>query len=393
MINELGIRKNIESFSFPRIYGSDAEKRAYELARKKIEDLNLTATTQSFQFSRFYSIVYGRVLFVLIFWIILILYLNVGGLVQDILLVVPSVLLITLLTLSRWPEKIKFGKLYSSQNVYTKLISKEADEKIDNEKLNVFFIAHLDSKGQRLNITNRVKTYILWFFSLGTSIFFIVFKNVIFHGYPYIIIFYIFGAMGLILNFLSVLALYINRTNDCSPGALDNASGIACVLELLNHYSSNQELKNMIPWFVLTGAEECGTMGIRKFYDVIKESKLEKEKILIVNFDSIGTKIDLIKFGITWLKKDKFQDLIIERAEKKYDMKIKKRKVPIGVHTDGYFLFKKGYNGIEFGDWISYQYLHTVRDTIDKIDVTLLSKLCVLVSETLKEIDNSTQKS
>ena len=79
MIDEKRIQKNLEIFSFPRLYGSDAEKKAFEIAKRKIEDLGIEPNTQDFNFSRFYSIIYPRITFILIFGFLLVLYLNLGG--------------------------------------------------------------------------------------------------------------------------------------------------------------------------------------------------------------------------------------------------------------------------------------------------------------------------
>ena len=39
MINENRLQNNLEAFSFPRLYGTEAEKKACNIAKKKIEEL------------------------------------------------------------------------------------------------------------------------------------------------------------------------------------------------------------------------------------------------------------------------------------------------------------------------------------------------------------------
>jgi ABC-type multidrug transport system fused ATPase/permease subunit len=392
-IDETRIQENLKTLSFPRIYGSDAERRCYKIVKEKIEKLNLTAITQKFSFSNFYSIFYIRIMATLIFCLLFVLYLNFLLFFHYIVILILLILFIftyIISFISRKPDSLKIGKHFHSQNIYVK-INSDINEKHLNNKKEIIFLAHLDSKSQSFNVVNRVKMFVLWFWSIIFSVIFITIKNIYILSSKtlYTPLLYIFGAIPLGLNLFTVILILLNKTNNDSNGALDNASGIACVLELLSYYSNlNQELrlKNLNLWFVFTGAEECGTQGIRKFYKILKEIKKDKKQFIVINFDAIGTKLDLIKFGLTKHKTFKFQEIFLKNTEK-VDLNVKKRKVPIGVHTDGYFFFKRKYQGLEFGDWDSHKYLHTIDDTIDKIDFSLLKKLCEIVTTSLKELD------
>lgn len=382
MIDEKRLKENLEVFSFPRIFGSEAEKKSYILAREKIEGLNLETKTQEFGFTNYYSHIYSRIMFLATFWLLFVLYLNIGGIFQDSNLIITAIIFILLFISSRKPENIKIGKNFNSQNLYTTIPS-------TNNKMDLIFIAHLDSKGQKYDITDRVRIFILWASSFLISLPLILLKNLLFIDIA--IIFYISGGFFLAINLFAIVRIFQNTTGNHSYGALDDASGIACILELINYYSNPENRLNKYNcYFLLTGAEECGTIGIRKFYDMVKNNGINKEQTIVLNFDSIGSTLDLIKFGLTTHKRFELQDIFLQKARVKFDMDIKTRKVPIGVHTDGYYFFKKGYKGLEFGDWNSYQYLHSVRDTIDKIDIALLKDLCHILIESLSEIDKKT---
>ena len=54
LISEKRIKQNLEEFSFPRLSGTEYEKKAFNLAKKKIENLNLNPEIQTFNFSTFY---------------------------------------------------------------------------------------------------------------------------------------------------------------------------------------------------------------------------------------------------------------------------------------------------------------------------------------------------
>ncbi|MEJ2267596.1 MAG: M20/M25/M40 family metallo-hydrolase, partial [Nanoarchaeota archaeon] len=91
---------------------------------------------------------------------------------------------------------------------------------------------------------------------------------------------------------IATILIGINTTKNSSYGAIDNASGIVCVLELLRYYSNeNNRLENVDSWFVFTGCEETGTMGIRNLYNKLKV--FDRNLFMLVNFDSVGRGITI----------------------------------------------------------------------------------------------------
>jgi len=386
MINKTRIQDNLETFSFPRLYGSSDEKKSYNLAKNKIEELDLNSFTQEFSFSKFYSVYYPRMMFILIFSLIFMLYLNLGRGITVASLIIIIILFISVSIYARLTNYTNIGKTLHSQNLYTKLNFNGASTTSKNSKKDVFLLAHLDSKGQRFNIVQRVKNFFLWAGTLIIIIVIFILKNYFIPQYALLL--YILGALPLAIHLFTVIIICLNTTNNKSHGALDDASGVVCVLELLNYYFSLNEdmrLKKINLWFVLTGAEEGGTQGARRFYRLMKEKEINNKHAIVLNFDSIGTVIDYVKFGIFIHKKDILK-VFLKNAEK-LGVDVQTRKVPFGVHTDGYYLAKRGYQGIEFGDWDSYQYIHSIYDTTDKVDASVLKKCCEIVINSLSEID------
>ncbi len=381
MIEEKRIQEYLHEFNFPRIYGSESERKACSIVKEKIEHLKIDYKTQNFEYSTFYSLVYPRIVFTLLFWFLFISFLNIGDIFLFTNYIVLFITIFILAILTRKPESIKFGKKKTSQNIIVNISgNKQSSSTINKQAL---LLAHLDSKSQNFNIVNRVKIFILWFYSFFPSLTIIILKNVFFPQYASIL--FVFGAVLLSLNFISILLIYLNTTSDRSNGVLDDASGVACVLNLLHFFSKPENiLEHTNLCFVFTGGEECGTMGIRSFYK--KSNNFRKNNSIVMNFDGIGDKADLIKFGIT--SHDSFKDLnVFLKNAKNHGIDLKERRVPIGVHTDGYYMFKKGFQGIEFGDWDSYKYLHTIHDTIEKVNPLLLQKICTLTIDSIREID------
>ncbi|MHA1257469.1 MAG: M28 family metallopeptidase [Promethearchaeota archaeon] len=397
MIDEKRIITNLEAFSFPRLSGTEGENKASNLALKKIRDLEIEPSTQEFTFSTFYSRVYQKIVFSLGFVLLFILFLTIKAVFFFYSVIIIFIIIIVLIVITRNPEKINFGRILNSRNVFVKLasisnnlVNKTNDTGDFQEDDNVIlFMCHLDSKSQRLNIGTRIKSYRIWVFSALPMFIIIILKNFIYFLKPYIVIFYIIGIIPLILNFYATILIIINTTNNNSDGAIDNASGIAIVLELLNYYiDSKVRLKNYNLWFLFTGAEECGTMGIRHFYNN-EIKKLDRKKSLPINFDAIGKNI--YPFPSEKLAKTNniFLNSFLKNGEK-LNFKRNPKRIYFGSHSDGGFLDKKGFVGIGFGDMASYSYIHSINDTVDKVDTTKLRLLCEALTSAIADLDNHT---
>jgi hypothetical protein len=390
LIDEKRIIENLKTFSFPRLSGTQFEKKSYRIAKQKIEELNLTPTVQKFTFTTFYSRVYPKISLALLFWFILVLFLDINSTFTSINLITGLIVFLILIAVTRHPEKIKIGQKLNSQNLFVK-ISKKSNtdlsqtdvslENIENSR-NVFLFSHLDSKGQLLPIKIRVLVYKIWIWSYPFCLLIIHINSFFINTINFVL--YICAILLIGINFITTGLILINTTNNKSKGVIDDASGISCVMELLNYYlNPDNRLKNYNLWFVFTGAEESGTMGIRNFYSHIQ--KLDRRKNYIINFDSIANKVILWDHGLVNKKCFKSINYILEN---KHIMSLEKaRRIYIGTYSDGLFLRNKKFQGLGNGDLSSYRYVHSVRDDVDKVNISVLEKLCQFYTILLNEID------
>ena len=388
MIDEKHILESLKTFSFPRLSGTEFERKSFNLARKKIKNLNLNPKIQEFVFSTFFSRIYPRLSLFLLFWLHLILFLNIHILFTTINISLVLFLLLILILITRNPEKIKLGRKLYSQNIFVKLPLRSNEKKETNimerdKNRNILFFAHLDSKGQVFSVKFRVLLYYIWLssFSFGLLV------NIINSYFLFNAIFlsYICGILFLHVNGIATILVLLNFTNNKSKGAIDNASGISIVMELLNFYSNPlNRLQNYNIWFVFTGAEESGTMGVRNFYEYIKN--FDRNNTYIINFDSVAKKVNLYDHGLFNNKNFKSYNYI---SENKDVMSIENvKRIYIGIYSDGLFLLKKKFQGIGNGDESSYNYIHSTNDDIDKINPLILQRLCQFYIILLNEIDS-----
>ena len=380
MIDELSIKKNLEEFSFPRLSGTIHEKKAFHLAYNKILDLNVKPQVQEFEFSTFYSRSYPKIGFISGFLLVLLFFFNVT--LATFTLIIISPILIFLVIVMRKPENVKFYKKLKSANLFVRLKASKSPNKnkSNNPKRNIVFSCHLDSKGQKLSILARVRSMRAWFFSALITFFIILLKELTPSNLNLIFIF--LGIIPLSINLIATLLIGINTTKNSSHGAIDNASGIVCVLELLRYYSNeNNRLENVDSWFVFTGCEETGTMGIRNLYKKLKV--FDRNLFMLVNFDSVGKGITIFD---SIFKPEGYHEFYNNFLNNRVGLEITQRskKINFGTHSDGTFIKKKLYQGVEFGDLSVYKYMHSKEDTIDKVNTANLKNLCELIIENVK---------
>ena len=385
MIEEKRITENLETFSFPRLSGTDGERKAFKKVNEKINDLKLKPVIQEFTFSTYFARVYPKITLSLGFVLLLILFLNIESIFFFVTIIIILIVFLYLFLIAKYPEKIKPWKKLNSQNIFVKLSSKSKDYEINDK--NILFFCHLDSKSQRFSILMRIRAIRIWVFSALATILIIILKNYVFTQFS--LYFYIIGIIPLLLNLFATFVINLNTTNNISNGAIDNASGIAIVLELLNYYSKPEHrLSHYDLWFVFTGAEETFTSGIRHFYN--NEIKnFDRNNSIPINFDAIGKSIYMFPNKNLAKTNGKFLSSFVKNS-KELNLKRNPKKIYFGSHSDGYFLKKKEFIGIGFGDIDSYKYIHSINDTIDKINPHLLAGLCKTITITLKDLDSST---
>jgi len=383
MIEETRFKKNLKKFVFPRLSGTKFELEAFDKVKQEVENLNLKFEVQKFTFSSFYSRIYPKIAFLSASLIIFQLYLDLITNLSLVLMLVLLSILIASIILTRKPEKIQFIKKFNSQNLLVKI--KSTSKEMDNADRIALFVSHLDSKGQRFKIRIRIRMIKLWVSSSIVLVIIVILKNIILIGFK--IIFYIIGLLPLILTMFASLILLLNSTDNNSVGAVDNASGIVCNLELLNYYSiPENRLTNYNIWILFTGAEECGTMGIRHFYNNLEN--FDPNKSIIFNFESLANNIYLFP-GINEGNHTKDIESLLLNNNRNLILRHFTTKRVFGTHSDGGYLGDKGLQGYGIGSVEPFAYMHTPNDTIDKVDTKILEKMCLVLTDTLKKHDSN----
>jgi len=105
------------------------------------------------------------------------------------------------------------------------------------------------------------------------------------------------------------------------PGANDNASGVAMLLNLAKHFKQAPPKYSMV--FMALGAEEIGIVGAKHFVD---NPLFDLGRIkFLVNFDLAGTGVDGIKVVNGSVHKQQFKQLVQFNTQKNYLHSVQER--------------------------------------------------------------------
>jgi hypothetical protein len=377
MTNKFDSIEFIKKFSFPRLPGSDGEKKAQELIESELKVLNIEQyKKESFVYTRFFMNfllrVYSFLVGLQMIFLIILVYLRLYYLVIFLALV----LLITALFSREIREKIQFkfthiGKKRTSTNYIVEFPAKIKDK---DKNQNIIILAHYDSISMSFH---PIFDGVIFFFSLLGGVIFsfhILFITTlcifnIIQSIEIIQFYYGFFLAG----FYS-LQLF-NKRHNKSFGTADNATAVANSFYLINYFSKNS-LENTNLLFVLTGAEEMGDYGadsyIKKHY-----SEFNVSNTFFFVTDTVGANKETNLYAYAQgLPKKVYSPVIKSNIEKllranKSSYKIKPLYIPPLIHfsTDHAPLKQFGY---EFMIFLSNARIHSEKDNINNYHPKML---------------------
>lgn len=383
----------IKKFSYPRLAGSEGEKKAVKEVKSTFLDLGFKEEQiqeQAFQFSDFYSTTLMQFLsiininFVLVNAFLIYIY-SFFRLI--IFAIMATISLAIMKTLNHIEDPGFWGKYFGTEitatNVYAKIPAKNENKK---EVGNIILSAHLDTKSQTFRSYSRMFAYNLWLFcavilAIINAISFLIILELL----SWILTFLIIGSN------IVIILLY---TDNKSPGALDNASGMSIVFEL-GSYFNNHPLNNFNIFCCQFNAEELGTMGSRFFVKQFLHD-FKVGKTFQINYDIVScapsSRNNRLEYMVSYgLFPRKHKSTILKeyvlRSSEISGIKIKKLIGTIGAHTDSLPFRLKKYDAIDFLTLAASKYCHYERDTPEKVDPAILKDACIITKDALKLMD------
>ncbi len=176
-----------------------------------------------------------------------------------------------------------------------------------------------------------------------------------------------------------------------APGAVDNASGVAEVLEtarILSQWDFDFTIK-----FIAFAGEELGLHGSKHY---AKQAKERGEEIAgVLNFDTLGhDEDDILDVWVVADARSEWLANAIQTTYQLYNIDIDFHKVinPEFVYSDQSSFWEQGYSAVEISespdfdasDWPSF--IHSENDTLDKLNPKLGERAVQLAVATLAQL-------
>lgn len=392
----------VKEFSFPRLAGTEGEKRAVEQTIETFQKIGFESNQiqkNPFEFSDFYSTTMVKLIMVinLTFSLFLLMFIYVNFTIAMLIVGVMIIVVLLIIKGLKHPENPGFwgeyyGKTRGATNIFVKVPAKNLPE---DDAGNIIISAHLDSKSQTFKTSWRIIFYRTWLYSgIGLGTFLIIF---IIHIYTPIKLNFLILSGGIwvftiIVSISNLFLLFLN-THNFSPGALDNATGMAIVFELSKHFKENP-IENFNFWFCQFSAEELGTMGSRIFVNN-HEDKFIKGKIFQINLEMISCR-DHPKNQVEYIKsygvypRKKIAPLLskyITKAALEEDVNIKGFHSTVGAHTDSVPFHQRGYSSIDIITRAGVKFTHSKFDTPDKTDPKVLLEAYLIIRKAVLLLD------
>jgi hypothetical protein len=386
------LMNNMREFSFPRLVGTKDEKKAIEMVKKKYKELGYDPISEKVPCSYFranFLPIFGNAIAGILLPITALFYF-----LHPLLFLIPVILIFVEIMMmssgspdfSQPPNHPKKWKIFESENIYATNLPEESESDV-----HIIFMGHWDSKSTSLTANQRVISYVLLLLSsllivftgvIGLIVYFIpsidfnnVFQNIM----------WVISIIGIIPAFI----LSLNVVGNLSPGACDNATSIANVLECMKYFRNNP-IDGVKFTFLLTTAEEIGLTGSFFFINKRKEEKgYSKGNTFVINWDLAGLKGPIISNSAIGIPKKEYADKIsplIPEVAKEQNIDVKNVYLPIGGWTDALCFTFFGFQAITIGGRGETSKVHTAGDTPEIIDPKCLFHSFILGVEIAKKL-------
>jgi len=385
------VEEIVESLCFSRLTGSAEAEKAEKIVMEKFSSKGIALSGECFEATTFWvSFLLQVMMGVAIALTLLMVYVSFYNPVINVFISVFVIIIAGIgASAARGGKSLKIiGKKLKTCNFIA-----EQNAKKENPSKTILFMAHHDSKGQPLTTKQRSVFFTIGAFGLLLmaicfsicGIFMLLFNNI-----PFAI--HIIGLVGASVVIICCIPLLFNGLTESSPGTLDNASGIAALYVLAQHYKNNP-LDNTKIIFLITGAEELAMLGARVYLS--KHShELDKKSTFIINFDMIGRKdcnVEIMeKEGLIAPKSpSEYLASIAKTAANNLNIKLDTFTLPIGGATDRGVFTKAGFQGIEFINKKAAYETHSAKDCLDNFDSALAIQFIAVANEMAKIIDKN----
>lgn len=376
-----------ERLAFPRLIGSEGEKKAIEVVLDEFRKAGYESIHREEFKTSFYNWIAIRLLFLPIglFLVLLAISFYINPWITLILFFINVFVASRVLGMATTSE-IKLmkneEKNYETENIYVKL-------KNGDSKGTVVFIAHWDSKSQLFSSSMRIIIIIIA--ALGAIIILLLYLILsiiqIFIPYQIPILNHVLLGISITVSIIGILNFF-NKTGNDSPGAYDNAAAVGVVIEFARYFKNNS-LNNLDFIFLSTSSEELNLGGIKSFLQQHKD-KFDKNSTYFINFDLIGG-TDFIRiitsFGIPRKVSSKKLNELFLNSAKELHIKAKDSYLPTGAWSDYMPVVQEGFEACWIASQPGLKLVHTKKDDMSIVSKDSIKNTLNLCVEVVKKLN------
>ena len=383
--------EHVKALAFDRSTSSNGETEALMYIKNHLASVNIESDVQYFSYDSPFN------LLIRIAYIILLLYVVIYR------LFLVLVIYIAIKYMSERTRKYSLVKKDDSKNLLAKIY---ANNKVKKRPV-IIISAHYDSFSA--SVPYRIQNVLFFMFRVIIIPYFatVLTFSIIMISKPILtatdeIILSNLVIVSSIINFTIIILVFLLIFNTKkSQGSIDNASGVAVLIELTKRLKENA-LNNYDVIALFTGAEEWGLIGSKRYYlrnekDLKKKYNLDKS--FNITIDMVGTYIGLIEKKSLFRKKPMNRTInpTIQAIAQKLDIPItihRRIRNPKTDHRNFLKFAKRTKSDFQVACFHSdkdSKYIHSARDSPDKCSSEILNNATSLIFNAIQEIDRKNQ--
>lgn len=331
--------KHITQLAIPRLVDSTGESEVQDYIVEQFTALGLDVSWEPFSFTKFPAEVLPRIISVLFVPIVL----SVPWIGDRFPILVCLACLFSLfiaLFFTQWQKR--FEGLYDvGKRLRTENIIATNGRKRDGNTPVLLFVAHYDSKSQTLPIAVRAVSYGIAIMGLVALTVVAVIKVGTGVWLPNYIVWFVAG-----ITVFCLLLLQVNLTQNRSPGAFDNASGVGTMLEVARVVMALEEEKPIT--FLATGAEEYGMCGALRYIQAHAD-EYDRENTYVINLDGlgVGNGVNIVtRYGVPPVRTTRTLAALFRASGESLGIRVSERYLPIGVGLDSIPIASRGFETV-----------------------------------------------
>ncbi len=377
--------------SKPRMMGTAAEKETTKFIMDFLKKAGLSPYTEDIEWSGTFVMARKVMLLLLIFWLGLFnISLGIGGNtggIISVVLPVLAVLFLALLIKAIMNDRFSYlGEMSRGKNVVCDLPPESGKE----TKKVIYLTAHTDSVGSsmpKLNMPLTMGSLLFFMISLGITL---IGGVVQLEGNASGTFNVILLSVSIINSLMIVLSTFARRV-DTSPGAIDNGSGTAILLNLAEYFQWNS-LDQTTLRFIFCAAEEWGLYGSKGYVKSHRDELEEKiDRDVLINVDMVGSELAYVNKGGLIFKKALNKELnrLIKEVAEKIGIEARAFSTPLMNNSDHAPFLKLKMGTAFFLSKKDTKLIHKPLDTIEKVDPQKMEDAVSLLKGVVLELDQN----